>query len=168
MFRCSPFTRGPKFRCNPTDHKYVVITTDHRVQCTTNDLAFPSPHSLRLAGRPPFVVSSPPAATVADLLRATTINHGGGWGGGTKNKETILRLAGQTPSLSCLHRPQQSPLSSVQRPPTTVAGGKEEQKTKKQYQPLNYDKVLLLIRFISSNDSVSFKSYCDAHTEYLG
>ena len=85
-----------------------------------------------------------------------------------KNKETILRLAGQTPSLSCLHRPQQSPLSSVQRPPTTVASGKEEQKTKKQYQPLNYDKVLLLIRFISSNDSVSFKSYCDAHTEYLG
>ena len=45
----------------------------------------------------------------------------------------------------------------------------EEQTPKKQYQPLHYDQALLLLKFISSNDnSVSFKSYCDAHTEYLG
>ena len=122
MFRCSPFARGSKFRCNPTDHKYIVITTDHRVRPTT-------------------------------------------W---RSRRRTGFASRADHHSWSRLLRPQQSPLSSVQRPPTTVAGGKEEQKTKKQYQPLNYDKVLLLIRFISSNDSVSFKSYCDAHTEYLG
>ena len=45
----------------------------------------------------------------------------------------------------------------------------EEQKPKKQYQPLYYDQALLLLRFISSNDdSISFKSYCDTHTDYLG
>ena len=120
------------------------------------------PHSLVVRN---FVVIQPITSTSSSQpiteysVRPTT------W---RSRRRTVSASQADHHSWSRLLRPQQSPLSSVQRPPTTVAGGKEEQKTKKQYQPLNYDKVLLLIRFISSNDSVSFKSYCDAHTEYLG
>ena len=45
---------------------------------------------------------------------------------------------------------------------------KKEQTPKKQYQSLHYDEALLLFRFISNNESVSFKSYCDAHADVLG
>ena len=44
----------------------------------------------------------------------------------------------------------------------------EDQKPKKQYQSLHYDEALLLLRFISSNDSISFMSYCDTHMDVLG
>tara|TARA_B110001450_G_C17582615_1_gene465596 strand:- start:444 stop:707 length:264 start_codon:yes stop_codon:yes gene_type:complete len=44
----------------------------------------------------------------------------------------------------------------------------EQKQPRKKKQPLNYDEAILLLKFFSLNDPISFKSYCDTHAEVLG
>ena len=44
-----------------------------------------------------------------------------------------------------------------------------EKYPRKPYHFLNYDQVILLLKFIDSDDDlISFKSYCETHTEHVG